>query len=82
MTVRTIDLNETNISLNSLLDQLEADSEIRLIRGNREIARLLLAQNDEALQPRKRTLGLNEGQGRISDDFTAPLPDSFWLGEE
>lgn len=27
------------------------------------------------------TSGLNAGRGWISDDFTSPLPDSFWLGE-
>ncbi len=31
---------------------------------------------------KKRIFGRHEGQGWISDDFTAPLPDSFWLGEE
>ena len=26
--------------------------------------------------------GLHAGQGWIADDFDAPLPDSFWHGEE
>lgn len=30
----------------------------------------------------KRILGLNRGEYFMSDDFDAPLPDSFWLGEE
>jgi Protein of unknown function (DUF2281) len=30
----------------------------------------------------KRIFGMHEGQGWMSDDFTAPLPDSFWLGED
>jgi hypothetical protein len=29
-----------------------------------------------------RTPGLHAGQYQISDDFDAPLPDSFWLGGE
>ena len=29
---------------------------------------------------RPRIPGLNAGQVRISDDFDAALPDSFWLG--
>ncbi len=33
-----------------------------------------------AKQP--RIAGLNAGQFWMSDDFNAPLPDSFWLGEE
>ena len=33
-------------------------------------------------RPQKRVLGLHAGQTWIADDFDAPLPDSFWLGEE
>lgn len=29
----------------------------------------------------QRVLGLHQGMGWISDDFNAPLPDEFWLGE-
>ncbi len=29
-----------------------------------------------------RTLGLNRGAMKMSDDFDKPLPDEFWLGEE
>jgi Protein of unknown function (DUF2281) len=28
-----------------------------------------------------RTLGLNRGAMKMSDDFDEPLPDEFWLGE-
>lgn len=27
-----------------------------------------------------RILGIHEGMGSVSDDFTTPLPDEFWLG--
>lgn len=30
----------------------------------------------------QRTLGLHRGKIWISDDFDAPLPDEFWLGEK
>ncbi len=30
----------------------------------------------------KRVPGLNKGNYFMSDDFDAPLPDSFWLGEQ
>jgi hypothetical protein len=29
-----------------------------------------------------RTLGLNRGAMKMSDDFDEPLLDEFWLGEE
>jgi hypothetical protein len=32
--------------------------------------------------PKARVSGLHEGQIWIADDFDAPLPDSFWFGEE
>jgi hypothetical protein len=36
-------------------------------------------------RPRERTPGLSkgpEGSFYMSEDFDAPLPDSFWFGEE
>lgn len=30
----------------------------------------------------KRVAGLNRGKIHMSDDFDAPLPDEFWLGEQ
>jgi Protein of unknown function (DUF2281) len=32
--------------------------------------------------PHKRVAGLGKGTIAIADDFDAPLPDSFWLGEQ
>lgn len=32
--------------------------------------------------PGKRIAGLNKGEYFMAEDFDAPLPDSFWLGEE
>ena len=41
------------------------------------------SQQESNIQPkRQRVLGLNKGQISMSDDFNAPLPDEFWLGEE
>jgi hypothetical protein len=33
-------------------------------------------------QAKLRILGLHEGQGWMSEDFDAPLPDEFWFGDE
>ena len=53
--------------------------------------RLLHEVVDEALaqleqpapaQPARRIAGLHAGQAWISSDFDAPLPDSFWRGED
>jgi len=40
----------------------------------------LVAQDSEQLS-KKRTVGEYVGKIHISDDFDAPLPDEFWLGE-
>ena len=34
-----------------------------------------------AQQPRQRIAGLGKGTIVIADDFDAPLPEAFWLGE-
>ena len=43
-------------------------------------AQFLLAQEQPKRQ--ERILGLHRGAMEASEDFDAPLPDSFWLGEE
>ncbi|NJR57007.1 MAG: DUF2281 domain-containing protein [Acaryochloris sp. CRU_2_0] len=41
-----------------------------------------LLQKYSQPQPQKqRVLGLSKGKIWMSDDFNAPLPDEFWLGE-
>jgi hypothetical protein len=49
-----------------------------------EIMRKALEEYDAPVTSRpKRILGLKAAGLRwIADDFDAPLPDSFWLGEE
>lgn len=32
--------------------------------------------------PAPRVAGLHAGKGWMAEDFDAPLPDSFWLGED
>lgn len=44
-------------------------------------AQFLLENRGEGAVSGERTLGLHEGAMSTSDDFDAPLPDSFWLSE-
>lgn len=42
------------------------------------------AQAKNFAQPtenRPRVLGLHQNRGWIGEDFNAPLPDNFWIGE-
>ena len=42
---------------------------------------IIIKRDDAALQQEQRTVGEYVGKIKMADDFTAPLPDSFWLGE-
>jgi hypothetical protein len=37
---------------------------------------------EEAKLTKKRVLGQHKGMGWISDNFSDPLPDEFWFGDE
>lgn len=56
-----------------MIDVLEQDEKAQLLE-------YLMEQNVEIPKAteEKRVLGLLEGKGWISDDFTAELPDEFW----
>lgn len=76
--LRKIDLETTRLTLEELLAQLDPDTEILLTRGTSPVARI--AAVERAVVQSTRILGLHEGEGWISDDFTDELPASFWLG--
>lgn len=42
-------------------------------------AKVIVMVEDETTPHKPFKFGLFEGQIQISDDFDAPLPDSFWL---
>jgi antitoxin (DNA-binding transcriptional repressor) of toxin-antitoxin stability system len=80
MSTKQIDLNKTTITLDELLNQLTPDTEILIVRGNAPVARLAPASPPPV--PVSRKLGLHQGAGHISDDFTDELTDDFWLGSD
>lgn len=47
---------------------------------DQDISPKLMAQAQEQIS-KKRTVGEYIGKIHLSDDFDAPLPDEFWLGE-
>ena len=47
-----------------------------------QVFRDALTKTLPVLSNQPRIAGLNAGPLWMSDDFNAPLPDSFWLGEE
>lgn len=74
-----VDLDEARDRLSELIDLAQAGDEIIIASDERHLARLVPLPEHVT---RKRVAGLNRGQIRMSDDFDAPLPDEFWLGEE
>jgi hypothetical protein len=65
MVLKKIDLETTHLTLEELLAKLDINTEVLLTKG---VARV--AQAGSAVMTRKRILGLHEGKGWISDDFT------------
>ena len=76
MSVKTVELSQLPSSIAELLSLLADGDEIVLAAEGKAIARLLPVPGE--LPP--RIAGLREGQGWMSDDFNAPLPDEFWGG--
>ena len=68
MVLKTIDLETTPLTLEELLSELDTNTEILLTRGVAPIAKVAPAET--TVMPKERILGLHEGQGWISDDFS------------
>ena len=84
---KTLDVNSAQIS--QLIELAQAGNEIILARGETPLVRVTAIEappqttaEPEAPAPKKRVAGLGSGTTWVSEDFDAPLPDSFWLGEE
>lgn len=80
MVIKRIDLETTSLTLEDLLAELEPDTEVLLTRGISPVARIASAKAESMIQ--ERILGLHEGEGWMSDDFTDELPATYWLGED
>jgi antitoxin (DNA-binding transcriptional repressor) of toxin-antitoxin stability system len=79
MSTKTIDINSLQIAKESLRGLLAKDDEIVLTDAGKPLARL--TRIDESTAPQKvRIPDLFPGIV-MSDDFTDPLPDKFWLGD-
>jgi antitoxin (DNA-binding transcriptional repressor) of toxin-antitoxin stability system len=78
----TVDVAHPDMSLDQLVQLAHAGDDVVVIENDRAVARLIPERDPEpASAPFKRVAGLHAGLVDIADDFDAPLPDSFWLGE-
>jgi antitoxin (DNA-binding transcriptional repressor) of toxin-antitoxin stability system len=78
MVTKTIDIQNTDMSLQELIALLNQDTEVIITEDGAPVARLMSFET----QPKQRIPGLHAGAMTMSDDFDDPLPDEFWLGNE
>ena len=76
MVTKTIDVHEAQSDFKELLALIQEGTEIILTEDDKPLARIT------PLGRKKRLVGLHVGSIWTSDDFDAPLPDEFWLGDE
>ena len=72
--MKTIDVRETQASLQELLSLVREGTEVVLTEGTTPLARLIPI----AVSPPQRVAGLHTGAIWTSEDFDAPLPEEFW----
>ncbi len=75
----TLDIKEAQIS--QLVELAQSGQEVILAQDDKPLLRVT-AVEAETPAPKQRIGNLHKGLVDVSDDFDAPLPDSFWLGEE
>ena len=77
MATTTIDITKHPTQLADLLALVGAGTDVIITQDNKTVARMM-PMNDAT----ERIGNLNPDSIQTSDDFDAPLPDAFWLGNE
>ena len=57
-------------------------SSLPFSQGDQVEVIILRKEKSTAQNRKKRTIGEYIGKIRMSEDFSLPLPDSFWLGKD
>jgi prevent-host-death family protein len=74
--MKTVNIHEAKTNLSALIAAVEAGEEVVIARANKPVVRLVAMET----KPVQRIPGLHKGEFYMADDFDAPLPDEFWLG--
>lgn len=74
--MKTVNIHEAKTKLSALIAAVEAGEEVVIARASKPVARLVAVEP----KPVQRVPGLHKGEFYMADDFDAPLPDEFWLG--
>lgn len=75
---KTVDITALSVPLAELIALALAGTEVVFAADETPLLRLTRIEP----QVTPRIPGLHPGNVWTSDDFDAPLPDQFWLGEE
>ena len=68
-----VNIYDAKTQLSRLVDQAANGEDVVIARAGKPVARLTRI----APQPKKRRLGVLDGQFKVPDDFNAPLPSEI-----
>ena len=71
-----VNVHEAKTHLSRLLQRVEQGEEVVIARDGKPVAKLVSLDHGHPPEP-----GALKGKIWLSEDFDAPLPDAFWLGE-
>jgi prevent-host-death family protein len=74
--MKSVNIHDAKTNLSALIAAVEAGEEIIISRANKPVAKLVTVEK----KPAKRIPGLHKGDFFMAEDFDAPLPEEFWLG--
>jgi antitoxin (DNA-binding transcriptional repressor) of toxin-antitoxin stability system len=79
MTTKTMSVKDAQAQFLELLDLVSMGNRGVIEKDEEPLAEIV---GISTTKKGKRVAGLNRGTAWVSDDFDAPLPDEFWLGEQ
>jgi antitoxin (DNA-binding transcriptional repressor) of toxin-antitoxin stability system len=77
MSTMTVDVKEAQTQLSKLLALALQGKKVVISEDQEPVVQLVPIRK----RRKRRIAGLHRGAMRMRDDFNAPLPDAFWLGE-
>jgi antitoxin (DNA-binding transcriptional repressor) of toxin-antitoxin stability system len=79
MKTKTVSVKDAQAQFLELLDLVSQGNRVVIEKDEEPLAEIVAISTPKK---GKRVAGLNRGTAWVSDDFDAPLPDEFWLGEQ
>lgn len=79
MMTKTVSVKDAQAQFLELLDLVSQGNRVVIQKDEEPLAEIVGIGSPKK---GKRVAGLNRGTAWVSDNFDAPLPDEFWLGEQ